>query len=167
VTDRRKALKVIAGCAGTAAVAAGAVPAIALVAEPGQSAGAGPHPWIRVARLDALELGHPTKANVIGAKVDAWERAPDERLGAVWLIRDSETAVRAYSVVCPHSGCAIDLTDGRFYCPCHDSYWNVRGHRESGPSPRDMDPIDVHLAEGWVLVRYERFRLGVSERTPA
>lgn len=142
------------------------VPAAALLGEPGQASGAGEGTWTRVARLEALETGHPHKANVIGARVDAWMRAPDQRLGSVWLVRDSETAVRAYSAVCPHLGCPIEHKADRFECPCHEAVFTQGGAKVSGPAPRAMDSLEVRIADGWVSVRYERFRQGVSTKVP-
>ncbi len=166
MSDRRRVLKVIAGGAGAVIAGASVVPAAALVAEPARESGAGEGTWARVARLETLETGRPHKANVIGASVDAWTRAPDQRLGSVWLIRDSETVVRAYSAVCPHLGCPIEHKDQRFECPCHDATFTQRGERVSGPARRGMDALDVRISNGWVSVRYRRFRQGLPDKVP-
>jgi Rieske Fe-S protein len=139
-------------------------PAAALVAGGGGGGGAD---WIRVARVEGLEPARPTKVSLVGPEIDAWTRAPDRRIGAVWLIRDSATAVRAFSSICPHLGCGIDLSGDHFVCPCHDTAFDLRGGHVSGPSPRGMDPLEVRIADGWVSVRYERFQVGVAERRPA
>ena len=123
--------------------------------------------WIRVARLDALEPGKAHKANVIGSQVDAWTRAADQQLGAVWLIKDSDSHVRAYSVTCPHLGCAIELANDHFNCPCHDSSFGMNGQVLTGPSPRGMDPLDVRIEPPWVSVRFVKYRQGVGQRVPA
>ena len=166
MSERRTVLKVIAGAAGAVVAGATVVPAAALIGEPGQESGAEEGTWIRVARLDSLETGQPRKANVVGAKVDAWERAPDQRLGTVWLIRDSDTAVRAFSTVCPHLGCGVEFENNHFNCPCHDTAFTLAGERINGPSPRGLDPLAVRIGDGWVSVRYQRFRQGVAARTP-
>jgi menaquinol-cytochrome c reductase iron-sulfur subunit len=172
MTERRTVLKVVASAVGAGAVGIAAVPAAGLVLAPakatggGAAAGEGAGRWITVARLDALELGKPTKVAVVGAETDAWTVAPDRRLGAVWLIRDGEGAVRAYSVICPHLGCGVELDRDHFACPCHDSVFDLQGHRTAGPSPRAMDPIEVRLADGAVAVNFRRFRIGVPERIP-
>ncbi len=166
MSERRKVLKVLAGTATAAITGAAIIPAAALVGEPGRDHGVDSGTWLRVARVDSLPTGRATKANVVGAHEDAWLRAPDQRLGIVWLIRDSETAVRAFSAVCPHLGCGIELDGDHFNCPCHDSSFDLRGERTTGPSPRAMDPMEVRIADGWVSVRYQRFRQGVSARIP-
>jgi Rieske Fe-S protein len=159
-------LKVLTGGAGAVLTGAAVVPAAALMGEPGYEKSNNAGTWIRVASLESLETGRPTKAAVIGSRDDAWTRAPDQRLGSVWLIRDSESAVRAFSTICPHLGCGIEHEGDHFECPCHDTAFDLRGSRLSGPSPRGMDPLQVRIVEGWVQVRYQRFRQGVSDRIP-
>lgn len=164
VSDRRRVLKVLAGCATAAAASASVGPALAFLTEAGDSGGGMDVPWIRLMRLEAIPLSRPTKVSVVGSQVDAWTRWPQRRLGAVWLIRDSDTRVRAFSAICPHLGCAIEFARGGFYCPCHDSAFDLQGQRRSGPSPRGLDPLEVRVMDGWVSVRYRRFRLGVPQR---
>lgn len=165
MAERRTVLKVITGCAGAAVAGAGLATTGAFVAQserrPGEGGGT---VWRRIVRLDSLERGKPVKAPVIGAVEDAWVRSPDRRIGSVWLIRDDERSVRVYSAVCPHLGCSIDREDERFVCKCHDSHFTEQGGVVDGPSPRGMDPLETRVAEGWVEVRYRKFKLGVAER---
>jgi Rieske Fe-S protein len=88
-------------------------------------------------------------------------------LGAAWLVRRGD-AVKAWSVTCPHLGCAVDRsgTGPGFYCPCHDSSFDPEGHRLSGPSPRDLDTFDTRVEDGVVLVDFRRFRQGTPEKAP-
>jgi menaquinol-cytochrome c reductase iron-sulfur subunit len=164
VSERRTVLKVVAGCATAAVAGVAVVPSVTLVTESGNDAGPGGEPWIRVARLDALEQGKPTRVTAIGAEIDAWTRAPDRRLGVVFLIRDSETSVRALSAVCPHLGCTVETADPGFLCRCHDSVFAPDGAARTGPSPRGLDPLPVRITDGAVYIQYLRFRLGTPER---
>jgi len=116
-----------------------------------------------VARLDALAQGVATRVSVRGAVRDAWTRAPARLIGAAWLLRTGND-VQAWSAVCPHLGCAVDHADGGFACPCHDSVFGADGRRRSGPSPRDMDALDVEIQGGAVLLRYVRYRKGIAGR---
>jgi len=166
MTDRRRFLGTIAACGSAGLVVAVTAPVAALLAEPGRETGSAGGAWLRVARVDMVPTDRPLKASVIGPKVDAWSRAPDQRLGAVWLFRDDDQHVRAYSAACPHLGCPVDFTDGRFACPCHESFFDLQGRRTEGPSPRGLDPLDVRLEEGWIVVRFQRFRLGTATRSP-
>jgi len=83
---------------------------------------------------------------------------------------DGPPLVRAWQTLCPHLGCGIDYAPLRrqFACPCHTSAFAPDGSRLFGPSPRDMDALDVRItnAEGrpWVEVQYRQFRTGVADR---
>lgn len=92
--------------------------------------------------------------------------SPDRRLGAVWLIRRGEAAhtLQALSAVCPHLGCLIDRQGDGFNCPCHVSAFTAEGRALDGPSPRGMDPLEVRVRDGNVMVKWVRFRLGTSDR---
>jgi menaquinol-cytochrome c reductase iron-sulfur subunit len=162
---------IVVAAAGTCAIAATVgIPAALFVAAPLGTAAAGtPGKRYVVARLDELEIGVPKKVAIVGDEIDAWTRAKDRRLGAVWLLRVSDQEVRALSVVCPHLGCGVELTidAGKpkgFACPCHDSAFDLSGQRIAGPSPRAMDPLPVELTPaGEVAVTFKRFRTGVDK----
>lgn len=165
MAERRTVLKVITGCAGAAVAGVGVATTGGFVAQSERRpAEGGAATWRRVARLDALERGRPLKAPVIGAVEDGWIRSPDRRIGSVWIIRDDERTVRAFSAVCPHLGCSIDRADDRFVCKCHDSHFTEQGAVVDGPSPRGMDPIEARVADGWVEVKHRKFKLGTAER---
>jgi Rieske Fe-S protein len=120
--------------------------------------------WVRATRLASLEAGRPTRVSIYGIEDDAWTRAEGRRLGDVWLVRESDTKVTAFSAVCPHLGCSIEVQGNGFFCPCHDSGFTPAGARKGGPSPRDMDPLEVRTEGDWVMVKFVRFKLGVPER---
>ncbi len=121
--------------------------------------------FVRLARLNDLADGEPRKFAVVGPEVDAWTRAPDRRLGAVWLVRRGDGVV-AYTATCPHLGCSVDYRAEacRFACPCHASFFAIDGRRLAGPSPRGMDALDARETDGWVEVRFERFRQGTPTK---
>jgi cytochrome b6-f complex iron-sulfur subunit/menaquinol-cytochrome c reductase iron-sulfur subunit len=100
----------------------------------------------------------------MGSIEDGWIRTPERRIGSVWLLRDDERSVRAYSAVCPHLGCSIDRENDRFVCKCHDSHFTEQGAVLDGPAPRGMDPIETRVIDGWVEVKYRKFKLGIAER---
>jgi Rieske Fe-S protein len=166
----RRRFLAVAGAAGCAAVAAAAVPAAVLVAAPASGGGPG---GLRfpLGKLEDLKVGVPKKVVIVGDEVDAWTRAQNRRLGAVWVLRTGEREVRALSVTCPHLGCAIDVVtdDGgkakSFTCPCHDSSFALSGDAESGPSPRGMDPLPIEIGKNdEVTVVFKRFRIGGATR---
>lgn len=136
---------------------------------------------VRVALLDQVaDDGVPRAFPVLADRVDAWNRYPAQRIGAVYLVRQpGETTPTAFTAKCPHAGCFIGYTPGEdtFKCPCHTSAFNLDGSRVRGDaevSPRDMDPLEVEVrsvpaGEGTideVWVEFVDFQTGHSERIP-
>ena len=160
-TDRRTLLKLVMGGGAAALGTAVVAPAVAFVL-PARGGDAG-HRWVRTVPLDALSDGVPFRVKIISDQRDAWKLEKDAELGSVWLVRDGEK-VRALSVVCPHLGCAIVASGEGFACPCHDSSFDGDGERRSGPSPRDMDPLETRIVTGSVEVDFRRYRQGTPER---
>lgn len=107
----------------------------------------------RVARLSELPVGKPVSVAISGSRRDAWTSYPDEPLGQIWLIRrddesvePSKSRVEAYSSVCPHLRCRIqiDSTQKQFVCPCHRGAFDLSGkplsreelgHHNPAPGP--------------------------------
>ena len=104
---------------------------------------------------------------IVDGQHDAWNRLEKARLGSVWLCKSGER-LSCLSAVCPHAGCGIDFDPSRraFVCPCHGSTFAMDGQRQEGPSPRDMDRLDVQVQDGKVLCRYQRFRLATGTKEP-
>jgi cytochrome b6-f complex iron-sulfur subunit/menaquinol-cytochrome c reductase iron-sulfur subunit len=162
-TDRRNLLKVVLASGAAALCASALAPPIAYVVA--KRGGASGERWVKTVRLEQLPEGRPRKVKIVSDVRDAWKLDKDAELGAVWLIRNGNE-VRALSVVCPHLGCSISVSEGGkgFACPCHDSSFAADGKRQDGPSPRDMDTLDTRLVEGVVEVDFRRFRQGTPER---
>jgi Rieske Fe-S protein len=153
------------------------LPGIALLLHPArrETVRGGREP-LRVATLKELKPGKPVLAEVRGELVDAWNRTPDVKIGSCWLVRgQADEKIRAFSTICPHLGCGIDFEPGsgaegarrgqaRFVCPCHESHFSLDGKALSGPSPRDMDELEVALDGDEVKVAYRRFRVGTSTK---
>ncbi len=137
------------------------LPVIAYLADPLRRRRGSAGSFVRIARLDDLVDSEPKKVGVRGQVLDAWTRASEERLGAVWLVR-SGSRVTAYSTICPHLGCGVDFRarERKFACPCHGSAFAIDGRRVAGPSPRDLDPLVTRVRDGWVEVRWRRLRQG-------
>jgi len=165
VEPRRGALKALVTLGGLAYAGALAVPAAEFAIGGGEGAAGGKARWIRVGRLDDLTDGEPRRWQVVGDERDAFTITRDQTLGSVWVIRDKDK-VRAMSATCPHLGCSIDAgADHKsFGCPCHTSKFALSGKAEAGPSPRDMDPLDARVVDGWVEVDFRKFRIGIAER---
>jgi Rieske Fe-S protein len=109
---------------------------------------------VRVALLDQVpDDGVPRFFPVLADRVDAWNRQPAQRIGAVYLVRSKGAkAPVAFTAKCPHAGCFVGYTAGEdaFKCPCHTSSFHLDGTRVNGDrevSPRDMDKLAVELRE--------------------
>jgi MYXO-CTERM domain-containing protein len=130
--------------------------------------------FIRLAALDTLD-GTPRKVAIIQDRTDAWNRYPNQPVGAVWLRKVGENEVKAIHVVCPHAGCFIDYdaANNRFVCPCHTAHFDLDGVRldATSSSPRDLDTLEVdyETKDGvkYVLVKFQNFRIGTADKVEA
>ncbi len=165
-TDRHSALKVIAITGGAVSAGALAVPTVRFLVAPA-AGGAGAGRWIKAVALESLREGEPKRVALVADRHDAWTLEKQVELGAAWLVREGDS-VKAWTVTCPHLGCAVDrsATGPGFYCPCHDSAFDPLGRRLSGPSPRDLDELATRVEDGVVAVEFQRFRQGTPDKTP-
>jgi menaquinol-cytochrome c reductase iron-sulfur subunit len=111
-------------------------------------------PTVRIALLSQVpDDGMPRYFPVVTDREDAWNRYPQQRVGAVYLVRQANEAEPiAFSAKCPHAGCFIGYTagDDEFKCPCHTSAFNLDGSRVNGDAevaPRGMDLLPVEVRE--------------------
>lgn len=166
---RRGFLKLVTVAFGALAGVILGIPAIRFIIFPSsRKIVDGPDDLVPVASADAVG-DKPLRVEITTPKQrDAWAKVENVRLGAAWLVRDGDQ-IRAFSTTCPHLGCSVDYDAkaGSFRCPCHTSSFDKAGNRVSGPAKRGMDPLDVKLDEGRVLVRFKRFKLDVPEREGA
>lgn len=122
----------------------------------------------RLATLETLDEV-PKKFPVIADRTDAWNRFPNEPVGAVYLRKTADDKVTAIHVVCPHAGCSVQYhaEGGKFFCPCHSASFDLAGARldETSPSPRNLDTLDVEIRDGnEVWVKFANFRTGTPEK---
>ena len=161
--SRRDALKHLIVLGSAAFGCALAAPAAIFVTAPAQAAAQGAARWVRTVRFDALAEGDAKKVTIVSDVHDAWMVQKAVDLGAVWLVRKGDK-VSAFSVVCPHLGCSVNAEAGGFACPCHTSAFSGDGKRTAGPAPRDMDSLETKIEDGFVVVDFKKFRIGVPER---
>jgi menaquinol-cytochrome c reductase iron-sulfur subunit len=127
---------------------------------------------IHVTNLDLLpDDGVPRKFPVVADRRDAFSVYPNVPVGAVYLRRAKDQTVTALNVACPHAGCFVDYVpgDGRYFCPCHGSSFELSGaiHDPASPSPRGMDALEVELrnnSEVWV--KFQNFVAGHKGKIP-
>ena len=127
-------------------------------------------PLRRVASLAALPVdGTPVQVPVIADLTDAWNREPNQPVGAVYL-RRLNNKVECFNAICPHAGCFVAYAADRkvFQCPCHTSSFELDGQRIlPSPSPRNMDALKVDekkLKEDEVWVEFVNYYPGKADR---
>jgi cytochrome b6-f complex iron-sulfur subunit len=49
----------------------------------------------------------------------------------------------AYSLVCPHLGCEVNIVNGGYACPCHGSRFDDTGNLLRGPAARGLRELRV------------------------
>ncbi len=66
----------------------------------------------------------------------------------ILLTQASAGTIVALSAICTHQGCTV-TGDGRgLVCPCHGSVFDLSGANVSGPAPRPLATVDVHVVDG-------------------
>ena len=128
--------------------------------------------FMRLTSLDVLpEDGTPRKFPIIADRTDAWNRFPNEPIGAVFLRRTGANEVQAFNVICPHEGCAVQFQaspeGGKFFCPCHAANFSLDGTVLDTPpiSPRRLDELAAEIRNGTeVWVKFQNFKWGTSEK---
>jgi menaquinol-cytochrome c reductase iron-sulfur subunit len=168
---RRFVMKALAVGSGGLAYAVPALAGIAAFLNPLKQKGQAGQ-LLRVASLDTLpQDGTPRKVSIVSDRTDAWNRFPNEPVGAVMLRRAGDGQVEALNVVCPHAGCSVQYEPGpgKFFCPCHGATFDLSGKRldKTSPSPRDLDTLEVEIRNGTeVWVHFQDFRPGIAEKVP-
>src|SRR5262249_23959197 len=125
-----------------------------------------------VARLSNLRVGEPYAAVVRATRTDAWTLYPDDVIGRVWLVRQPDDSVKAFTQICPHLGCPIGHQGDRFVCPCHQASFDDTGARITtgarNPAPRNMDELECEVVgtrpDAEVKVKYLNFIQGKAEK---
>lgn len=170
--ERRGFLKWLAGALHAAVAVMIAAPAVRFLTDPLRRKGKS-DAFLRAAPLDSLSPDRPTRVMLHADRMDAFVHHPPGPMGGVWLSAGKGDAnPKCLQVICPHLGCGIEYAPDRsaFYCPCHDSEFDLDGKRRFGPSPRDMDELPIRVTppdeQGlrWVEVQYAEFQTGVAEK---
>ena len=78
--------------------------------------------------------------------------------GRFFLIRSHDGGFLAVYQRCTHLGCSVtwEADEGRFFCPCHASSFDIHGDVENPPAPRALDTFPVTIEGGQVLVATEQ-----------
>jgi menaquinol-cytochrome c reductase iron-sulfur subunit len=101
--------------------------------------------WVDAGSIDKFPVGVPQSAPVLRVRIDGWKLRTEK--DTVWVIKQSDGSVKAFSPVCTHLGCAYhwDQTKSHFVCPCHGSEFALSGEVLAGPAPRPLDQFVTKL----------------------
>jgi menaquinol-cytochrome c reductase iron-sulfur subunit len=145
-----------------------AVPAFGYFLAPLRRRGTGDPTFTDVGPLADIPVGQWRLVPLELVTADGWKKTRVRQ--AVWVHRksDSDRAITVLSPICPHLGCPINWhpDQSQFVCPCHGGLFNSDGRNVSGPPPRPLDPLEFEVRSGRLWVRWQDFKIGVSERIP-
>jgi nitrite reductase/ring-hydroxylating ferredoxin subunit len=98
-------------------------------------------PVISVCRLDDIAVGQ--------AKMFHYPNETDPAI----LVRPDEGTLLAYQSQCTHLQCPVlpEFETGRFHCPCHAGYFDLRtGRPLAGPPRRPLPRINIQVRDGMI-----------------
>jgi len=123
--------------------------------------------WSDAGTMGDLQVGEPQERRFFQTVKSGWQEEKQER--SIWIVRKPDNTVTAYAPNCPHLGCGYrwSAPDKQFKCPCHGSMFDIDGKVLGGPSPRSLDALEVKQENNRVLVKFEVFKLGVTEKVVA
>ncbi|HEX9860571.1 MAG TPA: ubiquinol-cytochrome c reductase iron-sulfur subunit [Nitrospirota bacterium] len=163
--SRRKFLGYAIGGAAAAVTLAYAVPLASYLIKPAlkkEEAG-----WSKVGLIDEVGVGSPVSMTFSAHTKIGWQEKAVER--DVWVVKKRDATVEVFSPTCPHLGCGYrwNQANNRFECPCHSSTFSIDGKALGGPAPRNLDTLPSKVEDGALYVRFEKFRLGITEKVEA
>jgi Rieske Fe-S protein len=77
--------------------------------------------------------------------------ATDASGNAILLTQPTAGTVVALSAICTHQGCTVAPGGKQLVCPCHGSVYDLTGANVSGPAPKPLATVDVHVTNGEVF----------------
>lgn len=152
------------GIAGLIPVAAAAIFFLDPIVRKREGAGGG---MLRAANLSELPAdGTPVRVTLRSDVKDAWTIYRDRVIGSIYLRLMPTGQVMAFNDTCTHLGCKVDYqaADKRFFCPCHQSAFDLDGKRTNETPPRDLDILSVEIKSGDVWVKYQNFRTATDKQ---
>ena len=72
---------------------------------------------------------------------------------SVVVVQPEEGTAKAFSGVCTHQGCAVQIGQSDITCPCHGSAFSFAdGSVVTGPADRPLPPVPVTVVDGDVVL---------------
>ena len=76
-------------------------------------------------------------------------RFADGNGNPAWLLHEPNGDFRAFSAICTHAGCSVDLSGGQFVCPCHGGTYSASdGSVLGGPPPSPLPALRIKVVSG-------------------
>lgn len=134
----------------------GAVAVVALAAcssDDGGDTVAGSAPSSGSAPSDSGSASGTAVAALDDVPVGSAVSAEDDSGKPILVAQPTAGEAVAFSAICTHKGCTVAPGDGTLDCPCHGSVYDATtGGVLSGPAPRPLPQVPVHVADGQVLL---------------
>lgn len=72
----------------------------------------------------------------------------------VLLIHSGASEWSAFSGTCTHLDCTVQYepSSKQIWCACHNGFYDLNGAVVSGPPPRPLEPLDVHVRGEEIII---------------
>jgi cytochrome b6-f complex iron-sulfur subunit len=70
------------------------------------------------------------------------------------VVVHTSSGLAAYSLICPHLGCTVQLSAGGYACPCHGSRFGPDGALQNGPAEQPLQTLKLEQTPSGELVLY-------------
>ena len=77
--------------------------------------------------------------------------------GQEFVVARIDGGITALSTRCTHLGCKVHWLEKeqKFFCPCHEGYFDKEGKVLAGPPPRPLDKVPVIEKDGHLYVTFK------------
>jgi len=123
--------------------------------------------WVTAGEVSDFPTGQPKSVTVTVSSKDGWIEQSEAK--GIWVIKHAEDSFTVFNGRGFHLGCAYSWQQGQneFICPCHGGRYSLDGKVLGGPPPRALDTLQWRVDQGKLVVQYQDFRLGVSQKEEA
>ncbi len=157
-TGRRDFIKVAVTVIGSLIGTLVGIPSVAYLLSPAKRVQAEDDALIPLGSLGDHPIGIPTRFDFARTKVNGRERISVNY--GLYVVRNSENEVRAFSDICTHLGCRVTWHPHiqHYISPCHDGHFDITGNVVSGPPPRPLDEFATQIENGNLFVTLPAFK---------
>lgn len=152
--SRREFVTIVTGVIGSIMAALIALPGISFILAPALNAKKSTG-WVSLGPLENYPIGIPTLFNFTRTNINGWEKTSNSY--GVYILRKSDTEIKALTNVCTHLGCRVTWDEARelYGCPCHTAYFDIEGLVADGPPPKPLPQFETKIEEGNLSLYFE------------